>query len=128
MGKPSRRGQGNPPRRAPRRNRAPRTRALWRAEIPLHTQPWSNDPSVQAPRTADRRNHIRRPPTERRDALPAPYWESRMPQDAAYFRGEAERCRRLATDLAGDYVSDRLREWADEYEAKAAEIEARAPP
>ena len=49
-----------------------------------------------------------------------------MSDDAAFLREQARRCRRLARDISTPDVVRTLTQMADEYEARAAILEAKA--
>jgi hypothetical protein len=48
-----------------------------------------------------------------------------MSEDAAYLREQARRCRRLARGVATPDVAETLERMADEYDARAEEMEKR---
>ena len=48
-------------------------------------------------------------------------------RDAAYFVGQAQRCRRLLKRAVDPESIEQLRSWAREFEEKAAQTERRRP-
>jgi len=45
-----------------------------------------------------------------------------------FYRGEADRCRRLAQNQTDHAAAEQLRRMADEYETLALELEGSPPP
>ncbi len=51
-----------------------------------------------------------------------------MSDDAAYLLGQAKRCRDLATGVSDERIRQTLRQMADDFDRRAAELAAKPSP